>query len=150
MRKEKGAFEGWIPKEQAAQMTGLGVRTLERMAQRGEIRQAYRPVPKRRDLPVFHPDDMARLAAERGPVVPHAASPIVPQVVRNLPARQALGLAHAPEAVPITIKFFLSLREASVLSGLPAAYLRRLITSGELAARKAGGWRIKRSDLARL
>jgi len=43
--------------------------------------------------------------------------------------------------VPLTVKLFLTLPEAARYSGLPAAYLRRLIASGELPARKAGGWR---------
>jgi excisionase family DNA binding protein len=151
MRKERSAFEGWIPKEQAAKMTGLGVRTLERMAQRGEIRQAYKPVPKRRDLPVFDPKDIARIAKANGPILPHPAGAIVPRIIRNLPAhRPAAGLTYAPDAVPITVKFFLRLQEAAALSGLPVGYLKKLIASGELRARKAGGWRIKRLDLARL
>lgn len=146
MKFERGSFEGWIPKAEAAKMTGRGLRTLERMAQKGEIKQAYRPVPGRRDLPVFHPDDIQKLITEQVAIVPEVGTPNLPAVrSRQVPAMSR----REAEPIRLTEKFYLTLDEAAVLSGLPRALLERAVKSGELKGRKAGGWYIRREDLAR-
>ena len=53
-------------------------------------------------------------------------------------------------AVPVGQKVFLNLKEAAEYSGMPKAWLMREIKSGEIKAIKAGGWRIRRSDLEQL
>lgn len=47
-------------------------------------------------------------------------------------------------------RLFLTIREASVVSGLTLAYLRRACESGTLKAVKDRGWRIRRKDLEQL
>ncbi len=53
--------------------------------------------------------------------------------------------------VPIERRIFLTLAESAEFSGLPAAFLRGLITSGKLKALKTGaGWRIPREQVETL
>ena len=47
-------------------------------------------------------------------------------------------------------KLFLTIKEAARFAGLPQATIRRLIHAGKIPAVKAGGWRIKRSELEKL
>ena len=58
-------------------------------------------------------------------------------------------LSPAPR-VPVERKVLLNLREAAEYSGMPKAWLLREIKAGELKAIKAGGWRIRRSELLQL
>jgi excisionase family DNA binding protein len=52
--------------------------------------------------------------------------------------------------VPVERRIFLTMAEAAEFSGLPVAFLRRLIASGKLKALKTGaGWRIARLELER-
>ena len=45
-------------------------------------------------------------------------------------------------------RIFLTMAEAAEFSGLPVAFLRRLIASGKLKALKTGaGWRVSRLEL---
>jgi excisionase family DNA binding protein len=51
-------------------------------------------------------------------------------------------------AVPVERRIFLTMAEAAEFSGLPVAFLRRLIASGKLKALKTGaGWRVARLEL---
>jgi excisionase family DNA binding protein len=60
------------------------------------------------------------------------------------PAEGASGIS-----VPITDKLYLTLREASELSGLPVGYIRAAMKDGKLKGIKTGaGWRLKRADLS--
>ena len=52
--------------------------------------------------------------------------------------------------VPVEQKVFLNLKEAAEYSGLPKAWLMREIKSGKIKAIKAGGWRVRRSELEQL
>src|SRR4051812_23732984 len=50
--------------------------------------------------------------------------------------------------IPVERRIFLTMAEASEFSGLPVAFLRRLIASGKLKALKTGaGWRISRVEI---
>jgi excisionase family DNA binding protein len=56
-----------------------------------------------------------------------------------------------PAVLPIDRRIFLNMTEAAEFSGLPAVFLRHLVTSGKLKALKTGaGWRIARVELERL
>lgn len=51
-------------------------------------------------------------------------------------------------SVPIERRIFLTISESAEFSGLPVAFLRRLIASGKLKALRTGaGWRVSRSEL---
>jgi excisionase family DNA binding protein len=57
----------------------------------------------------------------------------------------------AGSLVQVERRLFLTMAECVEYSGLPAAFLRRLITSGKLKALKTGaGWRISRVELEKL
>jgi excisionase family DNA binding protein len=50
--------------------------------------------------------------------------------------------------VPVERRIFLTIPEAAQFSGLPVAFLRRLVASGKLKALKTGsGWRISRTEM---
>ena len=55
-----------------------------------------------------------------------------------------------PSDLPLRDKLFLTIKEAARFAGLPQATIRRLIHAGKIPAVKAGGWRIKRSELEKL
>jgi hypothetical protein len=156
MKRETPSFHNWIPKAQAAKMTGKGMRTLERFAQQGKIRQAYVEVSGRRPLPVFHPEDVAKFVAKKVEAIPVAAEAQVPAVRprASLPAvsqqRREVAEPAAEQLSELVHKLNYTILEAVRVSGLPASYLRRQIHAGALPARKIGGWRIRREDLAAL
>jgi excisionase family DNA binding protein len=51
-------------------------------------------------------------------------------------------------SVPIERRIFLTIAEAAEFSGLPMAFVRRLIASGKLKALKTGsGWRVSRAEV---
>ena len=52
--------------------------------------------------------------------------------------------------MPLRDKLFLNIKEAARYAGLPQSTIRHLIHAGKIPAVKAGGWRIKRSDLEQL
>ena len=52
--------------------------------------------------------------------------------------------------VPVERRIFLTMAESAEYSGLPVAFLRRLIASGKLMALRTGaGWRVSRVELER-
>ncbi len=149
--------ETWLTKAEVVAQTNLGLRTIERLMAKGTLRHAHRRVPGRKPISVIHPEDVAKLKAET--LAPKPV-PRIPEVVRPqqsaiptraLTVRQPVQGPLAREApVRLTEKFFLTLPEAVQLSGLPAAYLKRLIAERRLSTIKAGGYRIRRADLAQL
>lgn len=53
--------------------------------------------------------------------------------------------------VPVERRMFLTMTECAEYSGLPVAFLRKLIASGKLKALKTGaGWRVARVELEKL
>jgi hypothetical protein len=131
---------------------------------------------------VYHPDDVARLAQERQPgplaafVVPGStvpdhgnghdtrlnrgpqqsalaiATPSVPPGDDVLRLVFAAALRAVSETSQTSQALFLTIAEASVVSGLPQADLRRLCYEGDLPHRMTGrgGIRIRRKDLEAL
>jgi len=131
-------------------------------------------------LAVYQPDDVARLAQERQPgplpafLVPSTAAPANgnghERSISGISPIASLALA-APElpssgeellrvlvtaAVRLmsetsqTSALFLTLAEASAVSGLSQAYLRRAIEAKTLPAERDRGWKIRRKDLEAL
>lgn len=55
---------------------------------------------------------------------------------------------NSSSLVPVDRRVFLTMAESAEFSGLPTAFLRRLMASGKLKAVKTGsGWRISRAGL---
>lgn len=163
----------WLTKQQAADAIGVTTKTVERWAQAGKLQQGTR---RRTDggpeIVVYHPDDVARLAKERQ----QEAAPFVLPVGSNgsngdhggdqlvtsgdqlvtrtgdeqLRALFAAAVQLAMSQTSQTPTLFLTLAEASAVSGLSVSCLRRLITDKTLKAVRDRGWRIRRRDLEQL
>ena len=106
-------FSDWPDKTAAAQRIGVSVKTLERMADRGEIEQRMRPRPGASDTAVFNPRDVEREASKRAAVngkpfvlpaeEPDAPSvPSVPSVPRDnlIAALEAMLERLVPKLLP--------------------------------------------------
>lgn len=140
-------YEDWISKQECMERTGLSERTIERKIQKKEVRFAHRPTVGSKPITVLHPDDVRELSTEL--VKPSAAVPVKRQ--DDTPKRQpdlAALLARFPiNEVTVKDKFYLTIKEAASLAGLPDAYIRRKVKNGDIPAIKIPAWRIKRTDL---
>ena len=147
-------IDDWYTKSQAAAFLKISEKTIERLASKGEIRRATRKRPGVRPLPVYDPDDLQQIRDSQIPRVeivsqaePQQRSALVPRAVDLLPS---LLQNLLPSDLPLRDKLFLTVKEAARFAGLPQATIRRLIRAAKIPAVKAGGWRIKRSDLEQL
>ena len=61
-------YDDWPDKTQAAQRIGVSVKTLERMADKGQIEQRMRPREGASPQAVFNPKDVEREASKRAAV----------------------------------------------------------------------------------
>lgn len=170
-------YSTWLTKQQAADAIRVATKTVERFVQEGKIQQArWQPQGRGPKLAVYHPDDVARIATERRP----GLSPFVLPVGTELPANgnghgdvQALAprvepsnevllpgndllrvlvtaAARVMSETSQTPALFVTLQEASIVTGLTQAYLRRKCEDGTLKAIRDRGWRIRRTDLEAL
>lgn len=145
------ADETWLLKKEAAERLGVSERTLERLIADGKITQSHRRVPGRRPLAVVNPADIERLEAET----------VKPIVVNDSSGSGSKALATRANVLPMLAglvaamgqqqpnKLFLNLEEASALSGLSQAFLRRLIRDGKLAAVRDVSLKVSRANLER-
>ena len=159
--------EGWLTKQQASESLGVSTKSVEAYIAKGLIQSVLKPRVGKPPILVLHPGDVDKLREERQqqqqpqtflvPAGP-AIQPDDPQqfwrglvdVLANVAQRPVAALP-APSDILDPSKLFLSVREASKVSGLPADYLRGLVKSGELPARKVGNRAfIKRADLEKL
>lgn len=60
----KTDLSAWLTKPEVAQALGKSEKTVERLERDGKLRKAYRPVPGRKAIPVYHPDNVRRLRQE--------------------------------------------------------------------------------------
>lgn len=167
----------WKTKTEAATLLRVSEKTIERMAVDGEssvegkVRRAFRRIPGRRDLPVYHPADLAKIAGttiEATPIDDNHQTKL-PAIVRKVSKslgnermdmmrpqdRTALLSAMAEaEVVPVHMRLYLSIDEAIRYSGLGRGYLEKLIQGGKLELLKGAGPNgsdvICRADLERL
>ena len=148
-------LDDWFTKSQAAAALRVSEKTIERLATKGHIRRATRKRPGVRPSPVYCPKDLDRVKnAQTAQVVvmpPQADAGELP-----VPASRAgeftvfLQSLITGANVPLRDKLFLTIKEAARFAGLPQATIRRLIHAAAIPAVKAGGWRIKRSELEKL
>lgn len=174
MSMPKADYSTWLTKQQAADVLNVTPKTVERMAADRKIEQAIWKRPRKPAIAVFHPEDVQRIWKERHPdnaeafvippdatanaldktPVPHAAAPNAELPRMEGFMRLLLEGQKAQESgiSELRYKLFLTVREASVYSGLPQSYLQKLIESGELATitLNNGSKRIRRIDLERL
>jgi len=153
----------WLSKAQAAEAIGVSTKTIEKLAEAGAIqKQTWRRAGKPA-IAVYHPDDIQRERKKRNP---EAEAFVLPQDETSPPASTALVKSQAtPEAfmaafiesirrpqddIRLTERHYLTVKEASRLTGLTESYLMRKIKANELPAIKDVSWKIKRSDLEKL
>ena len=148
-------LDDWFTKSQAAAFLKLSEKTVERLAAKGDLRRATRKRSGIRPLPVYDPADLQQIKDLQTPhveIVTQAdpqqqqsalvpRSDLLPSLLQNL---------FPSDNLPLRDKLYLTLKEAARFAGLPQATIRRLIHAAKLPAVKAGGWRIKRSDLEQL
>lgn len=95
------------------------------------------------------PDDKTELARIPKAVQVTITRDLTPALVQGLEAALVEFLrskSGAKLVVPAEKRVFLTLPEAAEFTGLPASFLRRLISEGTLRAlRTGGGWRIPRA-----
>ena len=144
-------LDDWLIKTQAAAFLQVSEKTIERLATKGDVRRATRKRPGVRPLPVYDPDDLQKIKDSQIPRVE-----IIGGSTAAARARPRVDLLPSflqtlfPSDLPLRDKLFLTIKEAARFAGLPQATIRRLIHAGKIPAVKAGGWRIKRSELEKL
>jgi excisionase family DNA binding protein len=141
---------------------------------------AWRPQGRGAERAVYNPDDVARIAADRTPGRPAFVLPAVStptngnrdQAGHHTQLATASRGAAGPEAAAAYLQAmltailgassqtsessqksettFLTVAEASAVTGLTQAYLLRAIAAQTLPAVKDRGWRIRRRDLEQL
>ena len=152
----KDTIDDWFTKSQAAAFLKLSEKTVERLAAKGQIHRASRKRPGVRPQRVYDPDDLQKIKDSQVASVEIVSQAEAPQQQPALVPRVDLlpsllqNLFPAPDLIPLRHKLFLTLKEAARFAGLPQATIRRLIHAAKLPAVKAGGWRIKRSDLEQI
>jgi len=161
MARKQRDLSDWKTKAEVAELLGVSEKTVERYSQKSLLHQAMRPQTGKPPVVVYHPRDVdqlhqQKLEEESRPHVVIEEKPKQPtskQLVRSsqfIPPEALIEkLVQQPE-VRLTEKLFLSIKEASALSGLPQTFLRSQIKEGKLNAIMAGGYKIRRSDLEKL
>lgn len=146
----------WLTEPEAAARLGISERTLSRKHERsGFPARALRPVPGRKPVPVYSPDDVATL--EQSANVPTVLPASVPALRAGAQSEalarfdavwfsflDRLGVAQRTDAVP---RLWLTVKEAAAYSGLSQAMLYRLCNDGRIVAVKDNGWKIRRDAL---
>ena len=152
-------LEHWKTQAEAAEILKCSGKTISRMAAQNKIQRALRRVPGRKPMPVFNPIDGERLRAETVEVKPFPVeAPKETKSLARVPSQDGVKLLaqlfedrlSSSRSVAVERKVFLNLDEASEYMGMPKAWLRREIKSGNLKAILSGGWRIRRLDLEKL
>ena len=150
----KDTIEDWFTKSQAAAFLQLSEKTVERLAAKGQIHRASRKRPGVRPQRVYDPDDLQKIKDSQIPRVEIVSKAEAPPPSALVPRADLLpSLLQKllpPSDLPLRDKLYLTIKEAARYAGLPQATIRRLIRAAKLPAVKAGGWRIKRSDLETL
>jgi excisionase family DNA binding protein len=170
-RKTEVVSGGFLPIEEAIIESGMSRATIERRAADGRVRVQHVPQAGAKPKPYYSIEDLLELKKEKEmrralrppsaiapkPAEPKAVQLQLPEEVlaltRALVAAQTKLLAPLPEPeppVPVTEKLWLTIREATRLSGIPRRYLRALCddpASGLLARRFGRSWRVNRESL---
>jgi hypothetical protein len=153
-------LDEWPTIHQAAAALRTSTRSILRAQDRGEIEIRKRTRPRKKPENVVNPDDLRKLIEKEAPrpfpvPLPQLPAPAIaePQALtgerfdrfiaalegltqpRALPPAPA---AIAPPAVPLHLKLWLTLPEASVYSGYSERKLRQAAEDGRIHANKDG------------
>ena len=146
-------LDDWLTKVQAATFLQVSEKTIERLATKGDIRRATRKRQGARPLPVYDLEDLQKVKDSQTaqPTIVPESQPTQTKALAPRVDLPSFLQAFSPAGdVPLKDKLFLNLKEAARYAGLPQSLIRRLIRANKLNAIKAGGWRIKRTDLEQL
>ena len=158
----------WYTKQQVAELFGCSKKSVERWVKKGKLTPTF-VTGRHGKQAVFDPEEVESLkeledsmAIDRSVVpgesvtVPTQTPTLTPALVNqavesvSMPLNSLVTVTRENRSVPIHCKLFLSLNEAKEFSGLPRAFIKEAINSGELEASIIGrGWRIKRAELER-
>ncbi|HZC05335.1 MAG TPA: hypothetical protein VE338_06815 [Ktedonobacterales bacterium] len=141
----------WLSKAEAADALRTSIKTIERMAARGELRHASRLRRGRKPEPVFDPQQIEGIMRQRELQPLALGDGMTPRLL--LPASPAFaGAASAAAAAR-----WLTLEQAAQHTGLSAGLLRKVITGrgpdlGAVirAVRDGRRWKLRREDLDKL
>ena len=134
----------YLNKDLSAKRSGLSVRRLLELANKGAIRKKHMRDPQsKRQIAVFAAEDLDRLNSGE-----------YPQTGVALTTRKVSGAALSqPSPHPSAREIpWLTLAEAAEFSGLPESFLLSLVTAGRLPAldvgvRPGGRYRVSRRDI---
>lgn len=147
-------LQGWLTRPEVAARLQCSEKTVDRMAAAGKLQRRYQPKPHQKPAPMFHPADVER--EEMARMRPHILQSTTAQgdnalAVAAQETNQALAvferMIRPPTGVP---KLWVTIPEASELSGLSQALLHRLITAGKLQSIRDGSRKVRRADLEQL
>ncbi len=159
-------LSSWLSKEQAAEALGVSTKIVEKLANEKTLQKEMKRRAGKPAIAVYHPDDVDRERKKRNPeaeafVVPSesreresASTELARHTHPPAAAEAFMGLLESlrrpSESLRITERHYLTLKQASDLSGLSQALLMRKIKAQELPAIKDVSWKIKRTDLEKL
>lgn len=150
--------EQWVTKDVAARMLGLGIRAIERIAEKGGLSKRKEPTKKGYRV-LYLLGEVEQLKSERAAgIVRASAGEMAPVPQANLAIVNAQTEAWAAMAThmtrlgtlfPALAKAWMTLDEAAEYSGLPIALLEPLLREQTIFALGRGPktWRIQRASL---
>jgi hypothetical protein len=152
MAKEGKGKPAWYTKQEAAKFIGCSIRSVERLVERGDIKQKFMKVVGRRPIAVLDPAGVEKAKQETlekmPPVITEEVTALLPRVVQP---DLLTTLSHSLAAIQgKELKMFLTLDEASALTGLTVGRLKRLRKEGKLPSIVDGEIKVRRTDLLRL
>ena len=147
-------LDKWYDADYATAQLGVSQKTLNVYVRDGvnidgqnyKIQKAERPVPGRRNLPVYRPEDVDHIVSLRPAQAVALSSP---QASPQLAGALTIGsvLAEAIRDARPSVAVFVGVAEAAKLSGLSRDMVKRLIKYKILPARLRGKWIIQRGDV---
>src|SRR5208283_3021168 len=144
----------WLSKADVARRLGVSEKTVERLAKRRELHKRKLKIPGRPALPVFNPDDVARLEKQSLQPRPGASGMALAAIrkpdVALAVLLDAIGARKSSTELPSAPNAYLSIRQASLYIGRTQSCIRRAIAEGKLPAVKDRGWRVRKADLDKL
>jgi len=170
-------YSDWVPKKKVAEVLNLSTKGIERLVRKGKLQQAPRLVlVDGEKVAVYNPGDVRRMALERDPEAATFVLPASHEVPSNghgdleaitrgpgaaddglrmfaavvAAVRVVMSETSQTSETPETLPLFVTLAQASAVTGLTQAHLRRLIEAGKVNAVRDRGWRIRRRDLEQL
>jgi hypothetical protein len=156
------AYDGWPALGEVMERTGLSERSVYRAVTHGKLRSAQRPLPGRKPLPVYHPDDVRDIEQS----MMNGRTHVLPQVTES--RQNAAGLPPAvfwealvtalktnpailpPAAAESELPPLAELRQRIVVTraeakrfGFTHAILRTAVTEGKLERLPGGRFKMR-------